>query len=210
MAARRRSEPLALYRNKRDFRTTPEPSGTDKSRWKKRRNPIFVVHKHDATRLHYDFRLEIGGVLKSWAVPKGPSMNPADKRLAVETEDHPLDYADFEGVIPEGEYGAGTVIVWDTGPLRNLKTDERCREIPLAASYRKGRIEVWLEGKKLRGGFALIHNRMGGEERHWLLVKMDDEAADRRRNPVSTEPRSVLSGRTIAGVARDARHAGGG
>jgi DNA ligase D-like protein (predicted 3'-phosphoesterase) len=154
-------------------------------------SPIFVIQKHDATSLHYDFRLEADGVLKSWAVPKGPSTDPRDKRLAMQVEDHPLSYGDFEGVIPEGQYGAGPVIVWDTGEYRNL------RDVPMAQAIDDGHATFWLEGRKVRGGYSL--RRMGG--RRWLLVKKDDEEADRRRNPVSTQPESVLSGRTIEEMA---------
>jgi DNA ligase D-like protein (predicted 3'-phosphoesterase) len=154
-----------------------------------------VIQKHDATSLHYDFRLEAGGVLKSWAVPKGPSTNPKDKRLAMATEDHPLDYADFEGVIPEGQYGAGPVIVWDTGTYRNL-TEKDGREIAVEEAVASGHVKVWLEGKKLQGGFALTRTGQGKRAR-WMLVKMRDEAADARRNPAKTQPESVLSGRTI-------------
>jgi DNA ligase D-like protein (predicted 3'-phosphoesterase) len=154
-----------------------------------------VIQKHDATSLHYDFRLEAGGVLKSWAVPKGPSTNPNDKRLAMQTEDHPLDYASFEGVIPEGQYGAGPVIVWDTDAYRNL-TEKDGREVPVEDAVRSGHVTVWLEGKKLKGGYALTRIG-GGKKARWILVKMKDEAADARRNPVSTQPESVLSGRTV-------------
>jgi DNA ligase D-like protein (predicted 3'-phosphoesterase) len=151
---------------------------------------MFVVQKHDASSLHYDFRLEVGGVLKSWAVPKGPSTDPREKRLAMPVEDHPLDYADFEGVIPEGQYGAGAVIVWDTGSYRPLGDE------PLEEALERGHATVWLEGEKLHGGFALTRIGRNRRER-WLLVKMDDEGADRRRNPLSSRPESALSGRTI-------------
>lgn len=183
---------LAEYRGKRDFRRTPEPSA---SRKRRRSRPRYVIQKHDATSLHYDFRLEAAGVLKSWAVPKGPSMNPKDKRLAMPTEDHPLDYADFEGVIPEGEYGAGPVIVWDTGTYSNL-TEERGREVPVEEAVEQGHVKVWLDGTKLTGGYALTRIG-GGRKGRWILVKMDDDAADARRNPVKTQPESVLSGRTM-------------
>jgi DNA ligase D-like protein (predicted 3'-phosphoesterase) len=196
-------DPLATYRDRRDFGKTPEPRGKSRSKWKKGHNPIFVVQKHRASHLHYDFRVEIDGVLKSWAVPKGPSTNPSEKRLAVETEDHPMDYADFEGAIPEDEYGGGSVIVWDAGPYRNLKKDEKGRPISVKKAYAMGMVEIWLEGKKLRGGYALVHSKMGGNKKNWLLVKMKDEGADRRRNPVSTEPESVLSGRTVEEVAKE-------
>lgn len=187
----KRKHPLETYRRKRDFTRTPEPAG-GKARGKL---PRFVIQKHDATSLHYDFRLEAGGVLKSWAVPKGPSTNPKDKRLAVRTEDHPLDYADFEGVIPEGEYGAGPVIVWDAGTYRNL-TEKNGHEIQVEKAVRNGHVKVWLEGKKLRAGFALTRTGPGKQER-WILVKLVDEGADARRKPVKTQPESVMSGKTI-------------
>jgi DNA ligase D-like protein (predicted 3'-phosphoesterase) len=161
--------------------------------------PIFVIQKHAASHLHYDFRLEVDGVLKSWAVPKGPSLNPRDKRLAVEVEDHALEYADFEGVIEEGAYGAGAVIVWDTGRYRNLAHNKAGQEIPTGEGLARGHVEVWLEGRKLRGGFALV--RMGGAGGNWLLIKMKDEYADARRRPVVTQPTSVLTGRTVEEVA---------
>jgi DNA ligase D-like protein (predicted 3'-phosphoesterase) len=187
---------LKEYRQKRDFQKTPEPSPGKKKRGKE---PIFVIQKHQARTLHYDFRLEAAGVLNSWAVPKGPSLDPREKRLAVPTEDHPLAYRDFEGVIPEGEYGAGTVIVWDTGVYRNLK-EKNGKEIPLEQCLEEGHITVWLEGKKIKGGYALI--RTGKEkDRRWLLVKMDDQESDARRNPVRTQPESVLSGLTNADMA---------
>jgi len=157
-----------------------------------------VVQEHAARSLHYDFRLEAGGVLKSWALPKGPSTDPREKRLAMPTEDHPLDYGDFEGTIPEGEYGAGTVIVWDTGDYRNL-TEKGGEEVPIEQALEDGHAVVWLEGKKLRGGYALNRIAKGKDER-WLLVKKRDDEADARRNPVKTEPESVLSGRTLAEV----------
>ena len=189
-------DPLGEYRKKRNFSSTPEPSGGESSPGA----PIFVVQKHDASTLHYDVRLEVNGVLKSWAVPKGPSTDPRVKRLAVPTEDHPLDYARFEGVIPEGEYGAGPVIVWDRGTYRNLKTDDDGNEVPMEAALERGHVTVWLDGEKLSGGYAFI--RTGGDGKRWLLIKMKDEAADARRNPVSTEQQSVVSGRTIEDVAK--------
>jgi DNA ligase D-like protein (predicted 3'-phosphoesterase) len=191
------ADPLREYRRKRDFGRTPEPS----KRGRRRRAPRFVIQKHDASSLHYDFRLEAGGVLKSWAVPKGPSTDPRDKRLAMPTEDHPLSYGDFEGVIPEGEYGAGPVIVWDTGTYRNL-TEEGETEIPVEEAVDRGHVKVWLEGTKLRGGWALRRTAIGRSARaKWLLVKLRDEEADARRRPVSSQPESVITGRTIEDVA---------
>lgn len=186
---------LDNYRKKRDFRRTSEPD------WGSSSDPgghRFVIQEHDASSHHYDFRLEVDGVLKSWAVPKGPSTDPSDKRLAVPTEDHPLDYVDFEGVIPEGEYGAGPVIVWDTGTWEDLKTDDDGEPVPLADQLADGHATFRLHGEKISGGYALIRTDGGddGDER-WLLIKMDDDEADARRNPTSTEPKSVKSGRTI-------------
>ncbi|MGP3980054.1 DNA polymerase ligase N-terminal domain-containing protein [Streptomyces sp. KR80] len=190
---------LKTYRSKRHEGRTPEPMGGTPSRGGE---PHFVIQKHAATTLHYDFRLEADDVLLSWSVPKGPSTDPRDKRLAMRTEDHPLDYLDFEGVIPSGEYGAGRVIVWDTGTYQNL-TELRHREVPLAEAVESGHVTVWLEGEKLRGGYALT--RMGGddERERWLLVKKSDEGADARRNPQSSQPASVRSGRTIEELAED-------
>ena len=152
----------------------------------------FVIQQHAARSLHYDFRLEVDGVLKSWAVPRGFSTDPREKRLAVEVEDHSLDYADFEGVIGSG-YGAGRVIVWDNGTWRSL-TDG-----PAGTALERGHLSFWLEGEKLRGGWTLQRTR-GGDKPQWLLIKRRDEGADARRNPVSTQPESVISGRTIDDV----------
>jgi DNA ligase D-like protein (predicted 3'-phosphoesterase) len=187
---------LKDYQAKRDFARTPEPSGQE---LKTSREPLFVIQKHAASHLHYDFRLEVDGVLKSWAVPKGPSTDPKDKRLAVPTEDHPLGYAGFEGTIPVGEYGGGTVLVWDTGPYRNL-TEKKGEAIPMGQAVEHGHVKVWLQGQKLRGGYALTRFKKGKDE-SWLLVKIDDAEADTRRNPVATEPQSVLSGRTLEEIA---------
>jgi DNA ligase D-like protein (predicted 3'-phosphoesterase) len=161
-------------------------------------DPLFVIQKHDATTVHYDFRLELDGVLRSWAVPKGPSLDPREKRLAVEVEDHPLSYAHFEGVIGEGNYGAGNVIVWDTGTYRNI-SERGGEEYPLAKALNDGHAAIWLEGKKLRGGWTLQRFR-GGRKPQWLLIKRRDEGADARRRPTSTEPESVLTGRRVEEV----------
>jgi len=184
---------LGEYRRKRKFSATPEPAGRVHRRGQSR---IFVVQKHDASRLHYDFRLEIDGVLVSWAVPKGPSMNPADKRLAVMTEDHPLEYADFEGVIPAGQYGAGTVMVWDKG---TYKPED---DVPPNEQLARGKINVLLHGKKLRGGFTLLRAGKGltdssGKQR-WLLIKQRDGYADDSWDIERPElDGSVLTGRTL-------------
>jgi len=191
---------LARYRDKRIAGRTKEPGVRGErtsKRPRKRAAPRFVIQKHAATRLHYDFRLEVDGTLRSWAVPKGPSTDPREKRLAVEVEDHPLDYADFEGVIERGNYGAGTVIVWDAGTYRNL--DE---ERSMAEAIESGHAKVWLEGEKLKGGWTLQRTR-GGEKPQWLMIKRRDGEADARRNPQSTQPESVRSGRTIEQVARE-------
>lgn len=196
---------LERYRDRRDFRNSPEPRGGSggPSRWKKSDNPVFVVHEHRASSHHFDFRLEIDGVLKSWAVPKGPSTDPAEKRLAKRVEDHPLDYADFEGNIPEHRYGGGSVIVWDAGPYRSFREDEDGKPVAMDRQIDEGQLEIWLEGKKLRGGYALVRTRTRGDPDNWLLIKMKDEGADARRKPVRTERESVLSGRTVDEVAEE-------
>ena len=189
---------LDRYRDKRRLSETPEPTGGARAGEGER--PIFVIQKHDASSLHYDVRLEVDGTLKSWAVPKGPSTDPREKRLAIATEDHPLDYATFEGVIPEDAYGGGTVLIWDRGPYRNItEKDDGLR--PMGDALAQGHALVWLEGEKLSGGYAL--QRIDDEKDQWLLIKMDDEAADARRNPVSTEPRSVESDRTLDEIAEE-------
>jgi bifunctional non-homologous end joining protein LigD len=192
---------LKEYNKKRVFNQTPEPKGG---------RPIkgalhFVVQKHDATRLHYDFRLEMNGVLKSWAVPKGPSLNPDDKRLAMMVEDHPYDYKNFEGIIPEGNYGAGTVIVWDEGtyetlePLKSKKEEEKS----LLAQLKSGSIKIRLFGKKLRGEFALVHikNNNGKGENAWLLIKHRDDYAS--LTDITKKAKSVLSGKSIPQMGKD-------
>jgi len=183
---------LRNYKEKRDFEKTPEPFTSEKISPDK---PKFVIQKHNARRLHYDFRLEVNGVLKSWAIPKGPSTDPGQKRLAIPTEDHPLDYIDFEGIIPPGNYGAGTVIVWDTGTYRNLK-EKNDLEVPMDESIADGHVEFWLEGEKLKGGYALIHTGSAGRK-FWLFLKMNDEEAVRDGDILVDRPKSVLSRRTI-------------
>lgn len=181
---------LEEYRKKRKFTETPEPSG--QLRRSKSGEPVFVVQKHDATSLHYDFRLEIGGVLVSWAVPKGPSINPADKRLAMRTEDHPMEYARFEGVIPVGHYGAGPVMVWDIGSYTNAD------ELPMEKQLERGELKFTLHGQKLEGGFVLVHTR----QKQWLLIKHRDEYVDRSWDiTVSRLNHSALSGLTLDEIA---------
>ena len=194
------NDKLAAYQKKRNSNTTPEPQGEllDLD-WAESR-PVFVIQKHDASSLHYDFRIEVDGVLKSWAVPKGPSTDPGEKRLAIPTEDHPLAYANFEGVIPEDEYGGGTVLIWDRGSYHNLKEDQDQKESsPVTKQIENGHVTLWLEGEKLKGGYALIQTS-SGEDTRWLLIKMDDEEADARRNPTSTEPASVKTGRILEDI----------
>src|SRR5437868_11985790 len=192
---------LEEYRRKRDFRKTPEPAGAAAPRQQAGDGLSFVIQKHAARRLHYDFRLELDGVLKSWAVPKGPSLDPGEKRLAVHVEDHPLDYGAFEGVIPEGEYGGGTVLLWDRGTWMPADPDPD-------AAYRKGSLKFTLNGEKLHGNWALV--RMGGKaanERHenWLLIKERDAAAVPQSGDavVTDNPLSVASGRSLDAIAAD-------
>lgn len=184
---------LSLYKKKRSFEKTPEPSGNGKR--KKGRQLLFVVQKHHASHLHYDFRLEMAGVLKSWAIPKGPSLNPSDKRLAMEVEDHPFDYKDFEGVIPKGNYGAGTVIVWDNGtyePSDAVNGNEP--EKQLLHDLHKGTLSIRLHGQKLKGDFALVRTK-GREENAWLLIKKKDKFS--RETDITKKDKSVISDKTL-------------
>jgi DNA ligase D-like protein (predicted 3'-phosphoesterase) len=192
---------LSDYRRKRDFRSTGEPKGS-RSRAGKRKQPRFVIQRHDASSLHFDFRLEVDGVLKSWAIPKGPSPDPRERRLATPTEDHPMEYADYEGVIPEGEYGAGSVIVWDTGTYENLSADHG-EDLSMDQALDEGHIKVRLHGKKLHGEYALTRFREERGEGQWLLVKVNDEEATRREKPTVSSPESALSGRTNEDVAEE-------
>ena len=165
---------------------------------------LFVVQVHDASTRHFDFRLEIGGMLRSWSVPKGPSTDPRERRLAVLTEDCPVALGGFEGVIPEGKRGGGRVLVWDRGTYRSLRKTGAGRPMSVERGFEDGKIAVYLHGEKLIGGFELIRTGdRGGRRQPWLLIKMDDEGADPRRNPVLTEPGSVLSGRTIDEIGED-------
>ena len=192
---------LFEYRRKRDFSKTPEPRGEVSGGAAESAPLRFVVQKHAARRLHYDFRLEMNGVFKSWAIPRGPSLDPAEKRLAVHVEDHPLDYGEFEGVIPEGEYGAGTVLLWDRGAWVPLDPDPE-------AAYGKGLLRFTLHGDKLHGNWALV--RMGGKaagkrRENWLLIKERDEEAVPLSGDaiVGDHPLSVATGRSLDAIARD-------
>jgi bifunctional non-homologous end joining protein LigD len=184
---------LAKYRSMRDFTKTAEPSG---ARARKHVGNSFVIQKHAARRLHYDFRLELDGVLLSWSVPKGPSLSPSEKRLAVHVEDHPLDYANFEGIIPKGEYGGGTVEVWDRG---TWEPDGDPRE-----GMRKGRLTFTLDGEKLQGRWHLIRTRGGDAHENWLLFKSRDAASNENLDITTKRPESVITGRTIEQIANDA------
>jgi len=190
---------LKTYRKKRNFRHTPEPKG--KSTGGRSKKPIFVIQKHAARQLHYDFRLQLGRALKSWAVPKGPSLNPSDKRMAVEVEDHPLGYAKFEGVIPKGEYGSGTVMIWDKGSYRNV-TKKNNKEVPITRALRNGHLTIELDGEKIEGRYALSRIVKGKKPR-WLLVKVKDAKADARQNPVKSENKSAVSGRTMKQIEKE-------
>ena len=194
MPRRTASSSLGEYHQKRDFTRTEEPRG----KLKRARGDLFVIHKHAARRLHYDLRLELDGVLKSWAVTRGPSLSPADKRLAVRTEDHPLEYGEFEGRIPEGEYGAGGVIVWDRG---RWSTEGDPHE-----QLAKGHLVVDLHGRKLKGRWHLVHMKdrdQRGKE-NWLLIKAEDEYAVHGGGEtlLEKEPRSVKTGRTVEDVSK--------
>src|SRR5688572_6177158 len=191
---------IKRYNEKRNFKATPEPAGkTEKSAAKAL---LFVIQKHEASHLHYDFRLELDGVMKSWAVPKGPSLNPEDKRLAMHVEDHPMSYRTFEGIIPEGNYGAGTVMVWDEGTYFADKTlDRKANEKLLLEGYRKGKLTFSMKGKKLRGEFALVRMRgKSAEDNAWLLLKHDDGYIDREHD-IRDKDKSATSGRSMQEIA---------
>ena len=186
---------LEEYRRKRKFDETPEPEGKP---GRGGELPVFIVQKHLSSHLHYDFRLEVSGALKSWAIPKGLSLNPKDRHLAVMVEDHPLDYRDFEGVIPEGNYGAGTVMLWDRGTYHvPMSSDKRDIEEKINSGIVGGHITFILNGQKLNGEFALIRLKKSKEDNAWLLVKKNDEYAS---NIVITDDRSVLTGRSMAEI----------
>jgi bifunctional non-homologous end joining protein LigD len=189
---------LDKYRKKRHFGVTPEPHGVTNLQGDRREPLIFVVQKHMASHLHYDFRLEWRGVLLSWAVPKGPSLDPSVKRLAVPTEDHPLEYANFEGIIPPGEYGAGTVMVWDRGVWIPEHPD-------VDADLEKGELKFTLEGKKLKGAWVMIRVRGGwsrsSDKPYWMLIKHRDAFAS-EEDITETKPLSAISGRTLEQIAK--------
>jgi DNA ligase D-like protein (predicted 3'-phosphoesterase) len=166
---------LEEYRRKRDFGRTAEPSGEGAAEGEEP-GLLYVVQKHAASSLHYDFRLEVNGALASWAVPKGPPAEPGVRRLAVRTEDHPLAYAGFEGTIPEGEYGAGTVEIWDRGTYRNLRQEKEGDGLGMPACIEEGKVEIRLEGRRLRGRYALIRTGPKGGSQ-WLLMRMKDRPA---------------------------------
>jgi len=203
--------PLEEYKRKRRFEETPEPP----PKLEKKSSHRFVVQKHRATRLHYDFRLEMEGVLKSWAVPKGPSLDPADKRLAMQVEDHPVSYFDFEGIIPEGNYGAGTVMVWDFGtwqPLSPVPVNGKYvpgTEAEASAMLAKGDLKFRLKGKRLKGDFALVRmrsRRPGSKGTEWLLIKKHDEY-EVPGYDIEQCDTSVLTKRTMAEIGGDVKSA---
>jgi bifunctional non-homologous end joining protein LigD len=188
---------LKEYRKKRDFEISPEPEGPRGASKKNSARLIYVVQKHRASQLHYDFRLECKGTLLSWAIPKGPSLDPSVKRLAMQVEDHPIEYAQFEGVIPKGEYGGGTVMIWDRG---TWKPDEE----DVDACLGRGELKFTLFGDKLRGSWVLVRTRGYGSRsnRSWLLIKHRDAYASREDITIKT-PRSIVSSRLLQEIARD-------
>jgi bifunctional non-homologous end joining protein LigD len=191
---------LTLYKKKRIFSQTPEPEGKKQSSTDTLR---FVVQKHAASRLHYDFRLELQGVLKSWAIPKGPSSNPEDKRLAMMVEDHPFDYRSFEGIIPEGNYGAGTVMVWDEGTYEALGYEGEPKEKQekiLLRELKEGDMKIVLHGKKLKGAYALVKLKKNSDN-SWLLIKKADKYASQK--DITKKDKSVISERTLDEITND-------
>jgi bifunctional non-homologous end joining protein LigD len=193
-----KSKPLAEYKRKRDFTKTAEPEGKT-TRGRSARALKYVIQKHAASRLHFDFRLELDGVMKSWAVPKGPSYDPAVRRLAMEVEDHPIEYNSFEGTIPKGEYGGGTVMLWDRG---TYEPEAGGGAKALREGYERGDLKIVLHGKRLRGGWVLVRMRRDeGGRAQWLLIKHRDEYADADYDVVADVTTSVASGRTMDEIA---------
>lgn len=194
---------LKEYRRKRDFSTTAEPAGTARARSGRGKPLRFVVQKHDASRLHFDLRLELDGVMKSWAVPRGPSTDPTERRLAMHVEDHPMEYNTFEGNIPEGEYGGGTVMLWDRGTYVPNGDDAADGVAAIRRGYREGRLKIAVRGKRLRGGYVLVRMRKPGEEdeRAWLLIKERDDDADAERDLVQEATTSIATRRTMEQIA---------
>lgn len=193
---------LSEYHGKRDFTKTAEPEG-DSAQPPQRRTLCFVIQKHAASHLHFDFRLELDGVMKSWAVPKGPSYDPAVKRLAMEVEDHPVEYNTFEGTIPKGEYGGGTVMLWDRG---TYAAEDGGGEESLRRGYARGDLKLTIRGKRLRGGWVLVRTKRGDPDRaQWLLIKHRDESARSGSDVVADATTSVISGRTMDEIARNSR-----
>jgi len=194
----RREKPLSEYKHKRDFSKTAEPSGGPVKRGS-RRKLRFVVQKHAASHLHFDFRLELDGVMKSWAVPKGPSYDPSVRRLAMEVEDHPIEYNTFEGTIPKGQYGGGTVMLWDRG---TYEPEDGAGEEALREGYERGDLKFVLHGERLQGGWVLVRIRRNeGGRRQWLLIKHRDEMATSKFDVVAEVETSVKSGRTMDEIA---------
>ncbi|HUP89887.1 MAG TPA: non-homologous end-joining DNA ligase [Longimicrobiales bacterium] len=187
---------LSTYRKKRDFAITPEPSGDEKVKPAKKSKLVFVLQKHAASHLHFDLRLEVDGVMKSWAVPKGPSMDPSVKRLAMEVEDHPMGYNKFEGIIPQGEYGGGTVMLWDRGTYSADKAVNGKHEQAMREGHEKGKIDFTFHGERVKGSFALVRTRRGPKAQ-WLLIKHRDEYAEPGSDVVAENMTSVTTGRTM-------------
>src|SRR4051812_45363552 len=196
---------LKEYERKRDFSKTKEPSGKGRKGTAKarRKHPRFSFQKHSATSEHYDLRLEVGGALASWAIPKGPSLDPRGKRLAMRAEDPPMEYLEWEGFIEEGSNGAGPMIVWDRGVFQNISETRKGEPMELDEAIEKGDVKVFMLGEKIKGAYALVRTSKPGDREQWLLIKKRDEGADARRRPTSSQPESVLSGRTIEQVLEE-------
>lgn len=201
-------KPLIAYRDKRNFRKTTEPAGAERDVGSARQRtrpkpPAFVIQKHAARQLHFDLRLELDGVMKSWAVPKGPSLDPASKRLAMQVEDHPIEYNKFEGTIPEGEYGGGTVMIWDRGTYTAEHADQFAgdHEAAVRAGLSQGDLKFTLQGERLTGSFVLVRTRVVRGKAQWLLIKHRDESAQRGSDVVAGFDTSVLSGRAMEEIA---------